>query len=555
MFFKAAVLVIAVSALMSPRAAEAATRYVAPDGVGVARPCSEAAPCSLGAAIFHAADGDRIEIAGGRYEIAQALDVSDRRLEIVARSAADRPVLVSTVGGGSVALALGAGSLLRDIDIVHRGQGGFALAAEGTVERVRMTLDAPFARGIRLGRDITVRDTVVFGTGHAQQDALVAYAQSAGGAITARLRNLTVVADGDGGVALEARAFPGRRIDIDVRATLLRGTGEDAVIYGAENTPAVMRAADSNLRGGVVRGLPASYEDLGGMRDAEPVFADRAVGDLRPGAGSPTIDAGSADEHSGTRDVAGLPRTQGGVTDVGADERIVAPPVRLLGAPEADTDAITAAGEIVPGPWRLTSRWRLEVLEGDRLAAVGPWTLALFSERQRRTFRGLAPDRDYLVRVVATGAFGESADEVAVRTLPLPGAGPVPSGAVIPQPADTGAPAAPGTAPVPGTTSDGGTPTTTTREPRPVASRDRTAPTVRLAWRGRGVRLTLSESARVTLRLRAGGGRMLRTRTLRLRRGTTTVRVPRVTRAVRSVRVTAVDAAGNRTVRTFARRR
>lgn len=556
LYLKAAVIVIVVSALTSPRAAEAATRYAAPGGADVAGPCSQAAPCALGAALHHAADGDRIVVAGGRYEISDALDVSDRRLEIVARSAAERPLMVSTVAGGTTALSLGAGSLLRDVDVVQEGGGGFALFAEGTVERVRVTLAAPFARGLRLGRVVTVRDSVVFGTGHAEQNAIVAYAQTAGGAISARLRNVTVVADGDGGVALEARAFPGRRVDLDVRATLLRGAREDAVLYGAENTPAAMRAVDSNMRGGaarVVRGLPAAYEDLGGMRDAEPVFADRAAGDLRPGAGSPTIDAGSTDEHSGARDVAGMPRTQGDAIDVGAHEHIVAPPVRLVGAPEAGADAITATGEIMPGPWRLTARWRLEVLDGERLAAAGPWTLALFSERQRRTFDGLAPDRDHRVRVVATGPFGESIAETAVRTLPAPGAGVVPQGGVIGQPADAGAPAVTGTTPEPGAAPDTGGPAVTT-EPRPAARRDRTAPRVRLAWRGRGIRLTLSEAARVTIRVRARGGRTLRARTLRMRRGATTLRVPRITRRVCSVRIVATDAAGNRSTRTFARR-
>lgn len=549
--FKSALLVIALSMLISPRAAEAATRYASPADAGVAQPCTADAPCSLRTALGHAADGDRVIVAPGRYAVGAPIDVSDRRLEIVAASSADRPVLASTVGGGDATLSLGQRSLLRDIDIEQSGAGGAAVHAEGLVERVRVALRAPFARGLWLRGDVTVRDTVIFGTGHASQDGITAYAAVAGGPITARLRNVTVVADGDDGVALEARSAVDLPVDVDLRASVLRGTREDAVLYGAAGAPATMRALDANLRDrGVARGAPSVYVPVGGMTDAEPRFADRAAGDLRPAAGSPTIDAGSADQHTGSRDAMGLPRVQGSAIDVGAYERIVAPPVRVAGVDAGAPDMLTVTGEITPGPWRLTVRWRLELLDDDAIVATGPTTLALFSDRQTRTFSGLQAGHRYRARVVATGGFGESTGEVEVRTAALPevadagvpAGGTPPPAAGAPALAPAPAPAVP-TADAPAIASPG----------PPAARRDRTAPRVRVAWRGRGLRITASERARVTITLRRRGGRTLRRRTLTLRRGTTTVRTPRVTRSVCSVQVTAKDTAGNRSARTFRR--
>lgn len=549
---KSALLVTTLSMLIAPAGADAATRYAAVGGAGVAGPCSQEAPCSLRAAIGLAADGDRVVVTPGAYPFEHALDVSDRRLEIVAASPAARPVLTSTVAGGTVALTVGPGSLVRDLDIVQAGGAGFALRAEGTVERVRFTLTAPLARGIQLGRDVTIRDTTIFGTGE-HQDGIVAYAQTIGGAIRARLRNVTAVLDGEGSVALEAHAAAGGPVDIDARALLLRGAAEDAVIYGFGEAPATMRAVDSNMRNAqfVARVLPSSFEDLGGVTDAEPVFVDRAAGDLRPAAGSPTIDAGSTDEHSGGRDVAGLPRTQGAAADIGAHEHIVAPPVRVVGAPEVTTDSVTATAEIVPGPWRLTARWRLEVHGAHGLVAAGPSTLALFSERQTRTLDGLTPGTDYRVLAVATGGFGERVSAPAhVTTVAAAGGDQAPLGGGVEPPA-VAPPAAPAPVHVVPGTEPAPAPTVA---PRPSVRRDRTAPRARLVFRGRGVRITLSEAARVTMQLRGRGGKRLRSRTLRARRGTTTVRVPRITRGVCAVRLIATDAAGNRSVRTFTRR-
>lgn len=542
----ATIIVITLSALGAPASGDAATRHASPGGAPVAGPCSAAAPCSLATAVYHAADGDRVVVAGGSYTIDAPLSVEDRRLEIVAASATDRPLITSTVAGGEATLQVGAGSLVRGLDVVQAGSGGYALHAGGVVERLRVRLTAEFARGIRTGADTTVRDTAVWGALR-QQDGVIADAAAAGGPAELRLRNVTVVLDGASSQALEVRAGRGRPAHVDARSVILRGAGGDAELRGLGDDAATLTATDSLVRADEVAPVSGGLLAGAGMSDDEPLFADRAAGDLRPAAGSPSVDAGSADVHTGGADAAGLPRVQGAGIDIGAHEHVVPPPVRIVDVADVTTDGLRATGEIEPGPWRLSARWRLEVHGPAGLVAAGPWTLTLFGSRQTRAFTDLASDTEYVVRAVATGGFGEAAADATARTRAADdaGAGPAEPMPVPAAPVPDAAPVAPpAAAPVPDT---GSTPA-----PQP-ARRDRTAPKVRVGWRGRAMRLTLSEPARVTLRLRTRGGRVLRSRTLRLPRGTTTVRRPALGRGVCSVRVTVTDRAGNRATRTFRR--
>ena len=59
--------------------------------------------------------------------------------------------------------------------------------------------------------------------------------------------------------------------------------------------------------------------DGGGNQSAAPLFVNTEAGDFREAAGSPTIDAGLADE-LGPLDLAGNPRVLGSAPDIGAYE-------------------------------------------------------------------------------------------------------------------------------------------------------------------------------------------------------------------------------------------
>jgi hypothetical protein len=62
-----------------------------------------------------------------------------------------------------------------------------------------------------------------------------------------------------------------------------------------------------------------------GDKEGDPKFADRAKADFSLLAGSPAIDAGVADTHTGETDLAGKPRISGAAVDIGAYEFQVQP--------------------------------------------------------------------------------------------------------------------------------------------------------------------------------------------------------------------------------------
>ena len=72
-------------------------------------------------------------------------------------------------------------------------------------------------------------------------------------------------------------------------------------------------------------------------RPPPPVFVDAANGDYREAAGSPTIDAGIADQ-LGPLDLAGNTRVLGSAPDIGAYEFVPPPAVPL--PPAAGTDPV-----------------------------------------------------------------------------------------------------------------------------------------------------------------------------------------------------------------------
>jgi hypothetical protein len=95
--------------------------------------------------------------------------------------------------------------------------------------------------------------------------------------------------------------------------TLARGGFRD---IDASSSGARCSASYSNFRSALSPGVSPGL----GNQQSAPLFRDAAAGDLRPAAGSPTIDAGAADALLGAVDPAGCPRTLGAAPDIGAYE-------------------------------------------------------------------------------------------------------------------------------------------------------------------------------------------------------------------------------------------
>jgi hypothetical protein len=163
------------------------------------------------------------------------------------------------------------------------------------------------------GGSAAVTDSLATATGN---DGWAAAAATGG---RLQLRNVTAHGSGAGSRGLLAvetiSGFPGGRIEaVNVIA---RGGQRDLLARQG----ASIEAGHSNYRtsSGVV-------ENLGSNPGGDPLFADLPGGDFRPLAGSPAIDAGTADSLNGATDLAGNPRTQGAAPDIGAYEAAPEPP-------------------------------------------------------------------------------------------------------------------------------------------------------------------------------------------------------------------------------------
>ena len=159
------------------------------------------------------------------------------------------------------------------------------------------------------------------------------------------LRNVTALAGGQAtGVRCEVEDG-----EVTLVNTLIRGGARD---LDASSKDARCAASHSNFRVALSPGVASGP----GNQQAAPLFRDAAAGDLRPAAGSPVIDAGTADALLGGADPAGCPRALGGAPDIGAYEFADASAACASAAepatPRAEDEALTPEDVIrgVPAP-------------------------------------------------------------------------------------------------------------------------------------------------------------------------------------------------------------
>ena len=109
------------------------------------------------------------------------------------------------------------------------------------------------------------------------------------------------------------------------------------------NGPGNIAATHSNFDTSSPEG-EAKVIDGGGNQTAPPVFVNAENGDFREAAGSPTIDAGIADQ-LGPLDLAGNPRILGAAPDIGAYEFVPPPAVAVLppAAPAGQLQSLSLA--------------------------------------------------------------------------------------------------------------------------------------------------------------------------------------------------------------------
>ena len=389
--------------------ASAATRHAAPTGGATSGDCSATAPCDLDAANAAATAGDVVELASGTYERGDAtLSIKSGVTYQGADQGAARPLIT-----GSWILFRGSkvtDVVVRDLRFVSEVVT-FSLAGPAgltVLERVSMrrTQDSyPFAINDCRG-SVLVRDSEFVAQDYGPRIEVWS------GTCDVQIRN-----------ALFQNA---RGLDL---LLLVQGGGMTGSIRNTafNQGPSLERAQGSTASMTVahsrVASLDGKFVDGGGNITAQPAFADPVAFDFHQTEASPTRDAGALDEHVGTVDIDGEPRSQGVAPDIGPDEFPVPPPaVATADAADVTQDSATLRGTVDPNA-RATTYWfaygtaePLTATTPVQPAGSGADPVAVSAP-----VAGLGPGTPFLYRLVAESDGGTSTGETrSFTTLAAP---------------------------------------------------------------------------------------------------------------------------------------
>ncbi len=313
-----------VAVLLGAPLAQAAQRYAAPTGSGTA--CSQASPCSLPEAIAKAASNDEVIVGAGSYSVSAPLfpPAEATGVYIHGDLAAPMPKIVGATAG--VPIGMTADSRVSYLEISNSGSLASAAICNpgGLIDRVRLMAVGEASTGLTINGNCTARDSLVRADGLASI-AVFAYGYSPSTAI-GTARNLTAIATGSQSTGILAKyneEFVPGSYTLDLKNSIASGESSDLVARPSTGGPGNIVVTNSNYD----VAQPEAPGTITGdsNQTAPPVFVDAANGDYREAAGSPTIDAGVADQ-TGTLDLEGNPRSLGAAPDIGAFEFDLQPP-------------------------------------------------------------------------------------------------------------------------------------------------------------------------------------------------------------------------------------
>lgn len=341
------------AALTAAPAAQGAQRYAAPGGSGNA--CSQAAPCSLPEAITKAASNDEVIVGPGTYSVSAPLfpPAEAANVYIHGDLSAPMPRIAGMTGG--VPIGMTAGSHVSYLEISN--SGSFAAAAicnpGGLIDRVRLLASGEGATGLVINGNCRARDSLVLADGRASI-AVFAYGYSPATTLGIA-RNLTALASGpqsSGIVARYTEELKSGSYTLNLRNSIASGEEADLATRPNPWGPASIAVSNSNFDLANAESGTISGE---ANQSTPPLFADAAAGDYREAPGSPTIDAGVADQ-LGATDLEGNPRTLGAAPDIGAFEYVPPPPqvarIESLSLKPAEFRAAKVGAALVSGAKR-----------------------------------------------------------------------------------------------------------------------------------------------------------------------------------------------------------
>jgi hypothetical protein len=307
--------------------AGAAIRYATPTPApGASEPCNPN-PCNIGQAIQGSGvqSGDTVLLLPGNYITPDGSSiVVVKNLTVAAEST--RPTISSNGSGvfhvSDGGTGTGSSAALRDLNIVATN-----LPTGDTAERAVDLLDGSTAErlyvnatggsgatAMQLNDGATVRDSVVW----AHSPAAVGVMTGGSGG---SLRNVTAVGDPGAGDGVFVSGVAGPNQTTTLRNVIASGLNDVHVTEGVAGDVTLV-SDHSNYDTLTTSGTPDTAAETH-RQLTSPLFVNSATGDFHQLAGSPTIDAGSADALDpplGAHDIDGQARVQGSAPDIGADE-------------------------------------------------------------------------------------------------------------------------------------------------------------------------------------------------------------------------------------------
>jgi hypothetical protein len=383
-------------------AASAAMRYASPAGSGT--DCSSVKPCDIHRAIMAANPGDDVTVNPGSYPLTETID-DPGSLTIHGVAGQPRPRL-EFYAYGNHGLLLD-GSTLRWVEVSQEEPGEEALYGTwATLDQVvvRGADGADCAASIFAG---TARNTVVVSPA-VGGSAICSVGPNAAG--TSDYRNVTAIATGSNGVAIEAYAFDQNgTVTANLVNVIAKGGPGGAGLWIHTDSlggHATITATHTNYANYWTGGTHAIYIDFGANQGTPPQFANPATGDYRQAAGSVTIGAGLNQPLNGEFDVDGDPRKVG-TTDIGADEFVVAPTAITGPAAAVSDQTATLSGTLNPkgAPTGYHFEYGTTTAYGSTTTttSAGSGTSEVAAVA---TVGGLTPETTYHYRVVASNAAG-----------------------------------------------------------------------------------------------------------------------------------------------------
>jgi hypothetical protein len=320
--------VVLVALLTVASSAAATVRYASPSGATTGQctstdPLSANRPCDIERAVQTVAqDTDEVIVNSGTYDLlGHSLDIG-KAIYVHGRDGQLRPVIFSTSSSAGVTVT-DPGARLRRVTLDYSGAvQGININVPATVEQIVVHSNSPYA--CLLEYDAILRDSVCFNDGIG---GIAVEAQSLTAVSSADLRNVTAVATGTGSYGIEVRTSnAGDQQDVIAKNVIADGVSADVrAVAGVTGSISTITLSTSNYAiisedpGSGITSVTEPGTGIGNQIVA-PLFTDAGAGLFHQAIGSPTINAGTAVDLMGARDVDGNLRTQGAAPDIGADE-------------------------------------------------------------------------------------------------------------------------------------------------------------------------------------------------------------------------------------------